>query len=124
MTTSTAASAYVDFIKASGSIAGHEIVHLVHPRPISWDDLMSIIARELDLPLIPFEDWFKALHVHVLKDETNDLKLLMKKFPLIRIMLYPEPFLMNGSKTRYVDCTAVPLLRMDNAFKCSRRCKM
>ncbi|KAH6902756.1 hypothetical protein BKA70DRAFT_1434358 [Coprinopsis sp. MPI-PUGE-AT-0042] len=117
MATSTAANAYVNLIKESASITKHQIVHLVHPRPIRWNDLMLIIGQELDMPLIPFGESFKALHV--LKDESNDLKALMKRSPLIRIMHYAKPFLTYTSRTPYVDCPAVPLLGVANALRLS-----
>ncbi|KAH6903054.1 hypothetical protein BKA70DRAFT_1303063 [Coprinopsis sp. MPI-PUGE-AT-0042] len=62
MVLSTAAKAYTNFIKASGSITGHEIVHLFHPRPVLWRDLARAIAEEFDLPMVLFTKWFKALH--------------------------------------------------------------
>ncbi|KAH6892784.1 male sterility protein-domain-containing protein [Coprinopsis sp. MPI-PUGE-AT-0042] len=59
LTYTLAARAYIDFAKHP--IRGHQVAHLVHPRPICWDDVTSEIARELRLPLIPMEDWIKAV---------------------------------------------------------------
>ncbi|KAF7340997.1 Acetyl-CoA synthetase-like protein [Mycena sanguinolenta] len=36
-------------------------VNLVHPRPISWDLVMSTMANTAQLPLIPFADWVQQL---------------------------------------------------------------
>ncbi|KAI1786493.1 acetyl-CoA synthetase-like protein [Ganoderma leucocontextum] len=37
------------------------ILHLVHPRPISWHDLIAPIAQELEVPLVPYATWLAAL---------------------------------------------------------------
>lgn len=37
------------------------ILHLVHPRPISWHDLVVPIAQELGVPLVPYTTWLAAL---------------------------------------------------------------
>ncbi|KAF7370103.1 Acetyl-CoA synthetase-like protein [Mycena sanguinolenta] len=42
-------------------------VNLVHPRPISWDFVMSTMASTAQLPLIPFTDW-----VQQLQDRSSD----------------------------------------------------
>jgi hypothetical protein len=84
MLLSTAAKAYCDFIFASGTITGHQIVHLWHPRLASWSDLADDIAQELQIPTVTFEDWFKALHA-LIDSNTNpkDKETLAHKFPLL-----------------------------------------
>ncbi|KAI0677488.1 acetyl-CoA synthetase-like protein [Trametes maxima] len=37
------------------------ILHLVHPRPVSWHTILSPIASALDVPLVPYADWLAAL---------------------------------------------------------------
>ena len=37
------------------------IVHLVHPRPVSWRSLMKEIAHEMNVPLVPYSGWFNRL---------------------------------------------------------------
>ncbi|KAH6903044.1 hypothetical protein BKA70DRAFT_1515491 [Coprinopsis sp. MPI-PUGE-AT-0042] len=92
-------SAYTDFIKSSENITGHQIVHLVHPRPVLWRDLAQIIAQELDLPVAPFGEWLKALHA-LMGDSGTELKTLAKTAPL-------------------VDSTGVPIMDMTNALRLS-----
>ncbi|KAJ7236044.1 hypothetical protein B0H12DRAFT_1256714 [Mycena haematopus] len=36
-------------------------INLVHPRPISWDLVMTTMASTAQLPLIPFADWVQQL---------------------------------------------------------------
>ncbi|RPD67101.1 acetyl-CoA synthetase-like protein [Lentinus tigrinus ALCF2SS1-7] len=37
------------------------ILHLVHPRPVSWHALIAPIAAELEVPLVPYATWLTAL---------------------------------------------------------------
>ncbi|RPD56588.1 acetyl-CoA synthetase-like protein [Lentinus tigrinus ALCF2SS1-7] len=37
------------------------ILHLVHPRPVSWHALITPIAEELRVPLVPYSTWLSAL---------------------------------------------------------------
>lgn len=49
-----AAAAIADFRKASNA---NHTVHLIHPRPVPWDSIASVIASELGVPLVPYEEW-------------------------------------------------------------------
>ncbi|KAH6903058.1 hypothetical protein BKA70DRAFT_1515534 [Coprinopsis sp. MPI-PUGE-AT-0042] len=106
---------YLDFIKASGSITGHQVVHLIHPRPVPLQDIAQAIAQELDLPVVPFPEWFNVLHT-LINESGKDLKTLAKTFPLIRTIPLIEPLMMRathaaplvdgngGSHPGYVQC--------------------
>ncbi|KAH9934343.1 uncharacterized protein B0H18DRAFT_870080 [Fomitopsis serialis] len=54
----TAATAMAGLILAPYK---EDIVHLVHPRPVSWMSLATIIANELDVSLVPFDQWLSKL---------------------------------------------------------------
>jgi hypothetical protein len=36
-------------------------MHLVHPRPVQWDDLAKVFSRELKLPVVPYAEWVRRL---------------------------------------------------------------
>lgn len=36
-------------------------LHLRHPHPIPWSDMVGPIAQELGVPLVPYEQWLTAL---------------------------------------------------------------
>ncbi|KAH9944953.1 uncharacterized protein BXZ73DRAFT_73198 [Epithele typhae] len=38
-----------------------QVLHLVHPKPISLRALLAVAARELDVPRVPFFEWFSRL---------------------------------------------------------------
>ncbi|THU95611.1 hypothetical protein K435DRAFT_859397 [Dendrothele bispora CBS 962.96] len=55
---SMAASAIVDMYATTKGM-----VHLVHPRPVSWRSLMKEIAQDMNVPLVPYSEWFNRLEV-------------------------------------------------------------
>ncbi|KAH9934352.1 uncharacterized protein B0H18DRAFT_556620 [Fomitopsis serialis] len=54
----TAASAMVGLIHAPYK---DDVVHLVHPHPVAWHSLATVIANELGVPLVPFAQWLSKL---------------------------------------------------------------
>ncbi|KAL5495879.1 hypothetical protein ACEPAI_1343 [Sanghuangporus weigelae] len=59
-----AAKAVVDMLDTE-----ERYLHLVHPRPIVWTDLMSIFSRRLRLPIVHMDFWMKVLHRAVYEAE-------------------------------------------------------
>ncbi|KAL5534944.1 hypothetical protein ACEPAF_3034 [Sanghuangporus sanghuang] len=59
-----AAKALVDMLDTE-----ERYLHLVHPRPIVWTDLMSIFSRRLRLPIVHIDFWMRALHRTVCEAE-------------------------------------------------------
>ena len=51
-----AARAFVEMRSSPKSI-----LHLVHPHPVSWHDLVAPVAQELGVPLVPYTTWLAAL---------------------------------------------------------------
>ncbi|KAJ6487136.1 putative aminoadipate reductase [Mycena vitilis] len=49
-------------------------INLVHPRPVSWDRVMSAIARDASLPLVPFPEWVEQLQIRSVAATTEDLE--------------------------------------------------
>ena len=37
------------------------VLHLVHPRPIPWRNIIATVSKEVDVPLVSYEEWFAAL---------------------------------------------------------------
>ncbi|KAJ7886913.1 hypothetical protein B0H13DRAFT_1627705 [Mycena leptocephala] len=57
-------------------------VNLVHPRPVSWDLVMSTMAGAAQLPLIPFADWVRNLEVRSARATAEDIE----KIPGIKLL--------------------------------------
>jgi len=56
-----ASAALIDFRKA---FSPTHLVHLVHPRPMSWHILAAAISGEFAVPLVPFATWLAKLEQH------------------------------------------------------------
>ncbi|TCD61564.1 putative NRPS-like protein biosynthetic cluster [Steccherinum ochraceum] len=39
----------------------YPILHLSHPRPVPWSNIISPISRALNLPVVPYAEWFAKL---------------------------------------------------------------
>ncbi|KAJ7236069.1 hypothetical protein B0H12DRAFT_1256772 [Mycena haematopus] len=55
---------------------------LVHPRPVSWDFIISAMAETAQLPLVPFADWVQQLQERSAKATAEDLE----KIPGIKLL--------------------------------------
>ncbi|KZT66436.1 hypothetical protein DAEQUDRAFT_739999 [Daedalea quercina L-15889] len=59
---------WVPLAAAASAVAGlihvaskEDVIHLVHPRPVTWSLLAAIIVRELGTTLVPFGEWVMKL---------------------------------------------------------------
>ncbi|KAJ7761183.1 putative aminoadipate reductase [Mycena maculata] len=57
-------------------------INLVHPRPISWNTVLSSMANFAQLPLIPFEDWVERLKTLSAHASAEDIE----KIPGIKLL--------------------------------------
>ncbi|KAJ7704580.1 hypothetical protein B0H17DRAFT_1224720, partial [Mycena rosella] len=49
-------------------------INLVHPRPVTWDALMSSMERAAQRPLIPFADWVHQLETRSAHATAEDME--------------------------------------------------
>ncbi|KAM5540084.1 hypothetical protein V8D89_006224 [Ganoderma adspersum] len=61
------------------------IVHLVHPRPVSWHSLLEPIAKELNVPLVPYTQWLSALESSVEQGSSQEVEA-MRLNPALRLL--------------------------------------
>ncbi|KAF7378108.1 Acetyl-CoA synthetase-like protein [Mycena sanguinolenta] len=57
-------------------------INLVHPRPVSWDFILSTLADTVQLPLIPFGDWVQQLQDLSTRATAQDIE----KIPGIKLL--------------------------------------
>ncbi|KAJ7671148.1 acetyl-CoA synthetase-like protein [Mycena rosella] len=57
-------------------------INLVHPRPVTWDTLMSSMARAAQRPLIPFADWVHQIEIRSAHATAED----MENIPGIKLL--------------------------------------
>lgn len=39
----------------------YPVLHLAHPRPVSWSSVIVPISKALSLPLVPYSEWLERL---------------------------------------------------------------
>ena len=61
------------------------IVHLVHPRPVSWSTILEPIAKELNVPLVPYAKWLSALEGSVEQGSAEEVEA-MRLNPALRLL--------------------------------------
>ncbi|KAI0821733.1 acetyl-CoA synthetase-like protein [Trametes gibbosa] len=62
-------------------------VHLVHPRPVPWRNVMAPIAEELGVPLVPYPEWLAKLQKSV-EEGCADEIALMQANPALRLLSF------------------------------------
>ena len=60
-------------------------LHLVHPRPVPWKAIITPIAEELDVPLVPYSQWLTALEKCAAEGSTDEVDA-MRANPALRLL--------------------------------------
>ena len=83
-------------------------LHLVHPRPTPWHDIMAPIAELLGVPLVPYEQWLSALKNSVEHGSADEVEA-MKLKPALRLL----PFYAAQGRVMSPDREPMGLLYLD-----------
>ncbi|RPD58184.1 acetyl-CoA synthetase-like protein [Lentinus tigrinus ALCF2SS1-7] len=83
-------------------------LHLVHPRPTPWHDIMAPIAKSLGVPLVPYEQWLAALKTSVEHGSAAEVEA-MKLNPALRLL----PFYESQGRTMSRDREPMGLVYLD-----------
>ncbi|PIL33564.1 hypothetical protein GSI_04187 [Ganoderma sinense ZZ0214-1] len=63
------------------------IVHLVHPRPVPWDSVLEPIARELNVPFVPYRTWLSTLEGSVVGEPgSTEQAHARRRNPALRLL--------------------------------------
>lgn len=67
------AQAVADFVLTPTALP--EVVNVVHPRPVPWDDVIQGVNHALakELPVVPFGEWLKAVEKVEVEGRAEDL---------------------------------------------------
>ncbi|KAF9262404.1 hypothetical protein L218DRAFT_867659 [Marasmius fiardii PR-910] len=52
----------------------HGTVHLVHPRAAEWRDIVVEFARQMEVPVVPYPEWFRRLEAGLYTTESQELE--------------------------------------------------
>lgn len=115
----TAAEVLINFCKAN--LPTCSFAHLIHPKPVPWSRLASIMADELDVPLVSFEQWLKALEALVKpKADSQDDGAsvgLLRDVPALRLLSVYKGMAADAPKRG--DALGFPKLEATNTLKFS-----
>lgn len=79
------AQAIVDFRRTSDEL---NYVHLVHPKPISWSSIATVLSTELQLKIIPYNIWLEKLENEC---SANPQMLNAAFLPFFQVVTYRDP---------------------------------
>ena len=91
-----------------GPSGSSSLVHLVHPKPVSWASLASIAAQDLSVPLVSYTEWLEKLEEagkSTQSDNTDNGVEILRKIPALRLL----PFYQSISATQKNDGNAFGL---------------
>lgn len=89
LTSEQAAAALSDVL-----LDGEEpVLHLVHPHPVPWAIVIEAFAEELELPIVPYDDWLSMLEesgrVFDASSQTQDsIEQTFEKNPALRLLSF------------------------------------
>ena len=61
------------------------ILHLVHPRPVQWNTLLTPIAETLGVPLVSYDEWINALSTSVTAGSADEVEAMTVN-PALRLL--------------------------------------
>ena len=62
------------------------VLHIAHPRPARWPDIMVPISQALHLPLVPYPEWLSRLHASQKDSNATSEVEQLKANPALMLM--------------------------------------
>ena len=80
-----AASAIIEMASQAASASAHNIVHLRHPHPITWPDIMAHFSAVLGWPVVDYAAWIAELSTLHERPGTYNAKVVNAAVSLLGI---------------------------------------
>ncbi|PIL33563.1 hypothetical protein GSI_04186 [Ganoderma sinense ZZ0214-1] len=97
------------------------IIHLVHPRPVPWDTIMVPIARELNVPLVPYTAWLSALEGSIASERGSTKEVqAMRLNRALRLLPLFKDHCKKMERMPERDAIGFVFLGMDKAMRVSK----
>lgn len=96
-------------------------MHVAHPKPAQISDIMRPIATALDLPLVPYAEWFKRLEeqsARVARGELSSSAVLEAGIRLLEV--YRMPLSSGDALRRLESFGLIALLGVDETVQQSK----
>ena len=78
-----AAPAIIEMVDSPTSTS---IVHLVHPSPVRWSELMQHISHTLCVPMVSYSRWLAALEVQSESSSSSNSNTLAESSPALKLL--------------------------------------
>ena len=95
-------------------------LHLVHPRSVQWDNVISTVQKDFNLPLVPYGQWLASLERVRADPGSQDENELLTRYPALKIL---EFFTDAGKESASSEAMGMPMLESTNAQQCSETLK-
>ena len=105
-----AAAAIIDFFEAASTY-----IHLVHPRPAKWSDVMASFSKSLNVPLVPYDEWVTRL-AKIVQEKPDEEVELMRRVPALKLLDFYQASAPTFGKPA-TEAMGMPLLSVENAVK-------
>ena len=116
----------VEAAKAIGdllNVTGH-VLHLVHPRPVSWNRILGYFSKHLNIPLVSYDEWLKDFeedhyNLDMKAADPTAVKNILRENPALRLLdIFKIATQFLGDS--YVESPCVPKLDCTLAIRGSR----
>ncbi|KAK7677662.1 hypothetical protein QCA50_019353 [Cerrena zonata] len=91
-------------------------LHLVHPRPVPWDTVITTLEKELQLPLVPYDQWLASLERVKADPGSQDENELLDRYPALKVLDF---FADGGKENGSSEAMGMPNLNTEGAQRCS-----
>ena len=98
-----------------------DITHLVHPKPIPWNDIASAFSNKLQVPLVSYDEWFQALEskLNEMGSDPNRVEKAYELVPALRLINFFRSAKGKTSLDTGREPFGFPALSLEKAQACS-----
>lgn len=79
-----AASAIVEMLDAKDV----EVVHIEHPNPVKWEDVVQPLTDNLDLPVVSYAEWLSKLYEDDGSVDIKNARSKAEKRPALKLQAF------------------------------------
>jgi hypothetical protein len=105
----TAAQFVVDARSTSNSF-----LHLLHPRPVSWNVIANAISSALDVSLVPYHEWLARLEANAFENQEDEMSV-RDRLPALKLL----PFFRSVKWSQGMEAMGLPQIDMARALEAS-----
>ena len=62
------------------------VVHIAHPKPVPWNTIVDSVSEILDVPIVPYSQWFSKLEQAATAALESGLSATSPKYPAFHLL--------------------------------------